>query len=94
MTDAEHLRRYLQTGEKSAAEALLAPYHQPLFNYLRGFLSRHHDAEDALQETYYRAIRALPNYRDENQFRACRRSSSGSRSTWPGSFSLRPAWVF
>ena len=70
MTDAEQLRRYLRTGDPTAAEALFAPYQQPLFNYLRGFLPRHHDAEDALQETYYRALRALPNYREENQFRA------------------------
>lgn len=69
MTDAEQLRRYLQTGDPSAAEALFAPHQQSLSNYLRGFLPGHHDAEDALQETYYRALRALPNYREETQFR-------------------------
>ena len=70
MTDAEQLRRYLRTGDPAAAEALFAPHQQPLFSYLRGFLSGHHDAEDALQETFYRALRALPTYREENQFRA------------------------
>ena len=69
MTDVEQLRRYLRTGDPTAAEALFAHHQQSLFNYLRGFLPGHHDAEDALQETYYRALRALPNYREEHQFR-------------------------
>ena len=70
MTDAEQIQKFLRTGDPAEAEALFAPCRQPLFNYLRGFLPAHHDAEDALQETYYRALRALPNYREEHQFRA------------------------
>jgi len=70
VTDAEQIERYLQTGDPAAAEALFTTHQQPLFNYLRTFLPRHHDAEDALQETFYRALRALPNYREKCQFRA------------------------
>lgn len=70
METARQIEHYLHTGDPAVAEVLFAPHQQPLFNYLRGFLPQHHDAEDALQETLYRALRALPNYRETNQFRA------------------------
>lgn len=70
METARQIQHYLHTGDPAVAEGIFAPHQQPLFNYLRGFLPRHHDAEDALQETLYRALRALPTYRESNQFRA------------------------
>src|SRR5262249_50761117 len=40
-------------------EALLRHYEAPLFQFLVGLLHDHHQAEDALQETWCRALRHL-----------------------------------
>lgn len=70
MTDAEQLRRYLRTGDPPRRKPSSRLINNPSSTTCAGFLPGHHDAEDALQETYYRALRALPNYREEHQFRA------------------------
>jgi RNA polymerase sigma-70 factor (ECF subfamily) len=57
-SDAELLTRF-QSGEGAALEQLLERYEVPLFQFLVGMLRDHHLAEDALQETFVRALERL-----------------------------------
>src|SRR5712691_8944143 len=52
-----------------ALEQLLVPYERPLHALCRGMLGHADDAEDAVQETFLRALRALPNFRGDAAFR-------------------------
>jgi RNA polymerase sigma-70 factor (ECF subfamily) len=54
-----------QAGDHAALEALFAPYERPLLALCRGILGHAEDAEDAVQETYLRALRALPRFRGD-----------------------------
>jgi RNA polymerase sigma-70 factor (ECF subfamily) len=58
LSDAELLAR-LRSGEERALETLCRRYEQPLFEFLLGVLRDHHRAEDALQETFVRALQRL-----------------------------------
>jgi len=53
------------SGEASALERLLSPYKFALYALCRNMLGHAEDAEDAVQETYLRAIRALPKFRQD-----------------------------
>jgi RNA polymerase sigma-70 factor, ECF subfamily len=55
-TDASLLARF-RAGDASALEPLFARYEEPVFRFLFGVLRNHHEAEDALQETFVQAIR-------------------------------------
>jgi RNA polymerase sigma-70 factor (ECF subfamily) len=55
-TDARLLARF-RSGDGSALEPLFARYEEPVFRFLFGVLRDHHQAEDALQETFVQAIR-------------------------------------
>jgi RNA polymerase sigma-70 factor (ECF subfamily) len=57
-TDADLLRRF-QAGDGGALDLLLDRYETPLFQFLVGMLRDHHQAEDALQETFLRALERL-----------------------------------
>lgn len=57
-------------GDATAQEQLLRPFEQPLFLYLLRLLGQRQDAEDALQNTYIKTLRALPKYRHEGHFRS------------------------
>jgi RNA polymerase sigma-70 factor (ECF subfamily) len=54
-----------QAGDHAALEALLAPYERPLLAFCHGILRHAEDAEDAAQETFLRALRALPRFRGD-----------------------------
>lgn len=56
-------------GDRSAAERLLAPHERPLYRLCRGMLGQAEDAEDAVQETFLRALRALPRFRGDAALR-------------------------
>src|SRR5262245_31341414 len=56
MTDAHLLARF-HTGDATALEPLFARYEEPVFRFLFGVLRDHHQAEDALQETFVQALR-------------------------------------
>jgi RNA polymerase sigma-70 factor (ECF subfamily) len=50
----------LRTGSPAAAETLVARYQGPLTAYARGILGgAHHDAEEAVQDAFLKAIAAL-----------------------------------
>jgi RNA polymerase sigma-70 factor (ECF subfamily) len=58
LTDAELLARF-RAGEAPALEQLFERYEAPVFQFLMGILRDHHQAEDALQETFVRALERL-----------------------------------
>jgi RNA polymerase sigma-70 factor (ECF subfamily) len=58
LTDAMLLARY-RAGDPRALDALFARHEVALFQFLLGILRDHHRAEDALQETFVRALERL-----------------------------------
>ncbi len=60
-TEAE-LVRAGQAGDRAALDRLLALHERGLLAFCRGILGHAEDAEDAAQETLFRALRALPRY--------------------------------
>jgi RNA polymerase sigma-70 factor (ECF subfamily) len=56
------LLRAGQAGDLAALERLLAPHERALLALCRGILGHAEDAEDAAQETFLRALRALPRF--------------------------------
>lgn len=67
--EAELLRAG-QAGDTAALEQLLTPYERPLYALCRGILGHADDAEDAVQETFLRALRALPTFRGDAAVRS------------------------
>ena len=65
----EELLRAGRAGDLQALERLLAAYERPLFVLCRGTLGHTDDAEDAVQETFLRALRALPKFRGGSSLR-------------------------
>jgi RNA polymerase sigma-70 factor (ECF subfamily) len=57
-SDATLLARF-RGGDARALDALFARYEVDLFQFLVGMLRDHHQAEDALQETFVRALERL-----------------------------------
>lgn len=70
MEDSVLIERFLRSGDLDAAEELLGRYEQELYNYLRQMLRHSQDSEDAMQEAFARALRALPKYREESHFKS------------------------
>ena len=56
--DRELLGRF-RAGDDQALDAIFARYETPLFQFLFGVLRDHHRAEDALQETFVKALERL-----------------------------------
>jgi RNA polymerase sigma-70 factor (ECF subfamily) len=57
------LLRAAQAGDRSALDQLLGLHERPLLVLCHGILGHAEDAEDAVQETFLRALRALPGFR-------------------------------
>jgi RNA polymerase sigma-70 factor (ECF subfamily) len=58
VSDAELLTRF-RAGDEVALELVFERYEAPVFQFLVGILRDHHGAEDALQETFVRALERL-----------------------------------
>jgi RNA polymerase sigma-70 factor, ECF subfamily len=58
----DELLRAGQAGDRAALDQLLASYERGLLAFCRGILGHAEDAEDAAQETLFRALRALPRF--------------------------------
>jgi RNA polymerase sigma-70 factor (ECF subfamily) len=65
----QQLVRAGQAGDRAALDQLLALHERPLFTFCYGVLHHAQDAEDAVQETFFRALRALPGFRADATFR-------------------------
>lgn len=65
LTDARLLEQFRQ-GDTAALDLLLGRYETPLFHFLIGMLRDHHQAEDALQETFIRALERLDGVSPEH----------------------------
>lgn len=63
-TEREWIRA-AQAGDREALTALLVPYQRPLLSFLFRMLGDRHEAEDLLQETFVRVLRALGGFRPE-----------------------------
>lgn len=59
---------YRDKGDLSAFQILVDFYNKPLFNYLLRLLRRMEDAEDALQEVWFKVIRQAHTYNDQGRF--------------------------
>src|SRR4051794_34434634 len=57
-SDATLLARF-RAGDAAALDALCARYKGALYQFLYGMLRDHHRAEDALQETFVRALEKI-----------------------------------
>lgn len=66
-SDADLLRRH-RAGDPRALPQLMERYEVPLFQFLVGMLRDHHQAEDALQETFVKALERLETV-DEDHLR-------------------------
>lgn len=66
--DHELIASYL-AGDAAAFEQLYQRYRRPLYSYLNELLAgRRAAADDLFQQTWIRALDALPGYRDESRF--------------------------
>jgi RNA polymerase sigma factor (sigma-70 family) len=63
------LLRAGRAGDRAALEALVARHKRPLYALCYGMLGHPEDAEDAVQETFLLALRALPSFRGESSLR-------------------------
>ena len=58
-----------RAGDRLALERLLTPHEKPLYHLCLGVLRNAADAEDAVQETFLRAMRGLAGFRGDASFR-------------------------
>jgi RNA polymerase sigma-70 factor (ECF subfamily) len=86
------LLRAGRAGDRAALERLVALHERPLFALCHGILGHVEDAEDAVQETFLRALRGLPGFRGEATFRTwlyriainvCLERKASHRATMP-----------
>ena len=64
MSDEKTLLAKAQQGDKAALEALIARYWQPVFRLACLRTGNSEDAQEIAQETFLKAFRALPGYRE------------------------------
>jgi RNA polymerase sigma-70 factor, ECF subfamily len=64
------LLRAGQRGDQAALDQLFRGNQHALFTLCYGILGRVEDAEDAVQETFLRALRGLPSFRGDARFRS------------------------
>jgi RNA polymerase sigma-70 factor (ECF subfamily) len=67
-TSDELLARRVQTGEREAFAELARRYLRPIHAVVGSFLSESADVEDAAQETFLRALQAIPGFDPERPF--------------------------
>jgi RNA polymerase sigma-70 factor (ECF subfamily) len=91
-TDESELLRAGQAGDLAALDRLLERHKRPLLGLCCGMLGHGEDAEDAVQETFLRALRGLSSFRGEAAFRTwlfriavniCLRWKAGRHATEP-----------
>jgi RNA polymerase sigma-70 factor (ECF subfamily) len=68
LPDEMALLKLGRAGDASALGRLLAPHEKPLKILCLGMLGHTDDAEDAVQETFYRALRSLSRFNGKASF--------------------------
>jgi RNA polymerase sigma-70 factor, ECF subfamily len=68
MTDAELAHR-AQEGDTAALRLLFERHYDGCWRFARQMLRNAADADDAVQDTFFKAFRALPRYQERTQFR-------------------------
>lgn len=67
--DEAELTRAAAAGDHEAFRVLVDRYYDAALRYAVRMLGERPDGEDAVQETFIRAYRALPRYRHDSRFR-------------------------
>lgn len=70
MQDIADIQTFCQSGDLEAARRLLGRYESPLFGYLMRILRQRQDAEDVLQNTFVKALAALPRFEGGRYFKS------------------------
>ena len=70
MDDSLLIRKFCSDGDGEAAAELLGKYERALYQFIWQMLHHSQDCEDAMQETFSKALRALPRYREEDYFKS------------------------
>lgn len=64
-TDKALVERYTKDGDIPALELLVERYRKQLYSFIINMISRFDDADDVFQETWFRAVKSLQNYRHD-----------------------------
>ncbi len=67
VSDEQLIKRF-QNGDNYAFDLLVKRYKEPLLNFVFRFLGNHTDAEDVVQETFYRLYKNKHYYREIAKF--------------------------
>jgi len=70
MNEIADIQSFRQQGDLEAARRLLARHEAALFGYLMRMLRQREDAEDVLQDTFRKALAALPNFQGGKYFKS------------------------
>ncbi|MDB4364104.1 sigma-70 family RNA polymerase sigma factor [Akkermansiaceae bacterium] len=70
MDDSLLIRKFCSEGDGEAAAQLLGKYERGLYQFIWQMLHHSQDCEDVMQETFSKALRALPRYREEDHFKS------------------------
>ncbi len=62
--------QYRDQGDIAAFEQVMDAFHNPLFSFLLRMLRRQHEAEDALQEVWFKLLAQKDKYEDRGHFSA------------------------
>lgn len=65
-TDDHRLIEQYRTGDIEAISTLVEKYRRPLFGFILNMTEGQGDADEVFQETWFRAIRKLNHYRQDN----------------------------
>lgn len=68
MTDAALIAAAI-AGDHDAAGTLLRRHYQDCWRFAYRMMGHRHDAEDVVQDTFLRVVRALGKYREQDRFR-------------------------
>jgi len=63
LKDQTLIAQFRESGDREAVAKLFGRYESDLFNFIWQMLRQTQDAEDATQETFIKAMKALPRYR-------------------------------
>ena len=66
-TDLELVRRF-KRGDRTAFDLLFARYQHRIFGLVRRYMNDPDEVQDVAQETFVKALRGLPQFREESAF--------------------------